>query len=65
MSELWNKPKKLYERVRITDPAHLRYGEEGFKFAVRISDSMVMVYFPVTKMKGHVGQFSWNQVQRI
>lgn len=65
MSELWKEPKKLYEKVKVTDPAHEFSGKEGFKFKVRISDSCVLVYFPVTKTKGHVRSFSWNQVESV
>lgn len=59
------KPKRLMEQVKIVDPKSDYYEQLGHKFAVKIDEEEVLVYFPVTKTKGNVQVFKWSQCERV
>ena len=47
------------------DPKSDYYEQLGHKFAVKIDEEEVLVYFPVTKTKGNVQVFKWSQCERV
>ena len=63
--EIFKVPKKLGECVRIKDETHKYYNMIGYKQAVRIDDNKVLLYFPITKNKGILTEFNWEQCERI
>lgn len=62
---LWLRPKQLGEEVRIVDPFAFAFDQVGHKFANRITDEKVLVYFLKTKVRGYVQEYDWAQCKRI
>jgi hypothetical protein len=63
--DLWQEPKRMDDPVEIIDPESEYFGKRGYKFVSRISDTNVLVYFPVLKHRGHIREFHWKQCKRI
>lgn len=62
---MFKEPRNLGELVRIVDENHPRFGCEGYKFRMRISDCKVLVYFPIKRNRGDIGEFDWEQCERV